>query len=271
MEASVRAMVNEYDTGRLPANKLIVIANDAIKYLAKRVIKPESRIAIQLNAGNATIAEEDWPGTEIVGVPTYATGLQGAFYIRYALFIKNIFPILNTGTDAAPVWDTRAPMLNPARQEHFNEYNVFDSEYIFDWAPYPYTIVSSIGTLTAPTKVIAIWLRNQPDFSGADDFYRYEIQYVRWGPIIDVSYESGVYTYTQPYFFYFDDDKELLVREIAKRAHYMLKEGRYTAASFEERAAERLSRIESGARFNLDTLPVIQQVEEPLRDNGPEL
>ena len=265
VEDGVRAIIREVvGTGRLPVDILVIHANNAMEKIAMEVLEPKSRIVVQWNNGAVTLAEQDGNIPEQVGLPAYQVGLSGAVYLRFGLYIDAIYPLQNSGTDAAPSWNIRMRKLDPMPQEHINAQTQPTTGSTIYYGMYPYTLVEN----GVASKTLGVWFRDMFDYSAADDFFRYEFQYRRLPPPIEVTYEDGVYTYTQPYFFYFDQRANMLIEEIAKRAMVSMGDTRFAVESFESRAAMRLARQRNSIRGNLDELPVMEAVEEPLRDDG---
>ena len=262
VETSVRANINEAVTGRLPTSILVTHINDALLYLAQRIMLPEARIVVQFFNGAVTIAENDGNIPETVGIPAYTSGWDGAFYIKYALFINNIFPLANTGTLAAPNFNARARPLIPKRQEDIVTYTGTTGGETLYWAGYHYTYtVNGVST-----KAVAVWLEAMFAYNTAQLLYQFEVQYRRWGPRVEVTWTpAGGYVYTQPYIYLFDHERDMLVQEITKRCALSMGDKRYAVDAFEARKTERLTRLASSLRYNLDELPRIKPMDDPLR------
>lgn len=262
IESSVRATLNEPVTGRLRTSVLVTHINDALLHFAQHIYLPKSRIAVQFFNNVVTLAESDGNIPETVGIPAYTSGWQGAFYIKYALAIDNIFPLINNGTVAAPNFNARAYPLYVKRQEDIVTYTGTTGGETLYYAAYPYTYLDS----GVSCKAVAVWLEAMFDYSTAQDLYRFEVQYRRWGPLVAVTYTTGAgYTYTQPYIYLFDFDKDAFVRDIIRRCALSVGDKRYGATIQDVIIEERRARLNASLRYNQNELPRIEQVDEPLR------
>ena len=262
VEDSVRATLNEPVTGRLRTSVLVTHINDALLHFAQHVYLPKSRIVVQFFNGAVTLAESAGNIPETVGIPAYTSGWQGAFYIKYALAIDNIFPLINSGTVAAPNFNARARPLYVKRQEEIVTYTGTTSGETLFYAAYPYTYIDS----GVSCQAVAVWLEAMFDYSTAQDLYQFEVHYRRWGPLVAVTYTRAEgYTYTQPYIYLFEFDKDAFVRDVIRRCTLSMGDKRYSVTMQDMMIEERRARLNASLRYNQDELPRIQQVDDPLR------
>jgi hypothetical protein len=196
LNSRVRARLNRPDVGQLPNANMLLFANEGLLEIANTTQLPEARVVVCFNNGAVTLAEEDWPGTELVGIPTYAFGIQAAFYLAYGLKIHAIHEIENTGTAAAPVWNELYEIqLGPKRHDDIWGDTAQAATYV-DW--YGVYRWPSEASVTEPSyDYMAIWFDQMFDYSAATTFRYFQVKYNRWGPVLDIDFTTSPVTYTQ--------------------------------------------------------------------------
>ena len=274
-ETRLRDAINEPQEGDIQPAKLARWANEAVKNLPRDLQIAKARIVIQFNNGLVTLLEEDWPSTEEVGVPTYEYGTEGAFYIKWGLDIDSIREIRerNTGDDDCgdPVYgyDWSYPMLYLKRQEHIQMYPGV-SDYPTHYGCYRKWLYTKRDPcddprpLTEPFEVLVVWFDPMFDYSEDDYYKRYEIQYRRIIPQIDLTEildDCGDFVeFAQPYFWIHEGYEDIIIKYVVMQALFSRGDGRYPTAAMEYNRARRLIRLNMANRGSLDRLP---RMEDP--------
>jgi len=279
-ELRLRDLVNEIVTGQISQATLARWANEAIKDLPRDLQLAKARIAIQFNNGVVTLLEEDWPGTEAVGVPTYAWGTEGAFYIQWGVDIDSIREIQerDSGDDDACgdpvyVYDWSYPQLYLKRQEHIQNYPSGDVNptHYGCYRKWLYTARSPEDDprpLTEPFEVLVVWFDPMFDYSDEDYYKYFEIQYRRIMPEIDLTHINDAcgdfVEFTQPYFYIHEAYEDIIIKYVRMQALFALADKRYSVAVQEYNKARRLIRLNMTNRGSLDRQPRLEDPDAPL-------
>ena len=274
-ENRVRDLINEPQTGQIQQAKLVRWANECIEDLPVEVQQAKARVVIQFNNAIVTLLEEDWPGTEFVGVPTYAYGTEGAFYLKNGTDIDSIREIQQrqTGTDDCgdPVYakDWSYPQLDLKRQEHIQNYHGvsnYPTHYgcYRKWLYTPRDPVDNPRPLTEPFDVLVVWFDGMFDYSAVDYFKYYEIQYRRRLPVIDLTMTLDAcgdpVEYTQPYFYIPEQYDKLITYYVIMQALYALGDKRVQLAMQKYEDWKRKVKWHMANRGSVDRLP---RLEDP--------
>lgn len=168
LESDIRDLVNEPDTVNLPQARLVRWANQALRKLPNEIQLSKARIVISIGSGVVALVDEDWPGTEFVGTPTYQAGRDGTFYIRYAEKVDSIRELKDRGTyDDCGVytsaWTYVEWPLYKTRQEYITRQIEGAGEPthygVYRYMVYtPRSPVDNPRPLTRPLEVWAVWL-----------------------------------------------------------------------------------------------------------------
>ena len=250
-ELRVRDLILEPQRGQVTQPRLMRWANEAMRKLPYEVQLSKARIVISIGANAVVITEEDWPGTEVVGVPAYLAGRDGTFYIQYAEKIDSIREILDAGEEDdcgtyVADWKHLEPLLYKTRQEHIIG-QIPDGDIPVYYGVYRFLVYESgydvCGTLvpaqpahgTIPTEVLAVWFEPMFDPTAVDDCgthtYKYfEIQYRRRPPEISLDETTdlcGLTIYVQPYFYIPEVCEDLMVKYTCMQALFAIGDNRY--------------------------------------------
>lgn len=279
-EARVRADINRPDVGRLPQASLARWANEGQKAILRRTQLPKGRIVIEFQMGAVTLVEEDWPGTEEVGIPAYTYGFDGAFYIRCGFKIDALHEVRNTGDDCNPCWEALYEIREKKRQEHIYGPPLQQGTYPTYYGVYRYYVhverdcPEPPRPASEPYEVLGVWLDPMFEYD-CDDVGRYlQIQYRRWGPDINLTLlNEGCpdEEYTQPYFYFLEEYEDLLIAYAKTKALFALGDNRYTLAAAELNSNLRVAKWNSADRGDVDDLWRIQPVDSITRITGVDL
>lgn len=271
-ELRVRDLINEPQTGQIQQAKLVRWANECIEDLPVEVQQAKARIVIQFNNGLVTLLEEDWPGTEQVGVPTYVYGTEGAFYLKHGVDIDAIREIQrrDTGEDDAcgdPVYayDWSYPQLYLKRQEHIQFYpgvSNYPTHYgcYRKWLYTPRDPADNPRPLTEPFEVLVVWFDYMFDYSAADYYKYYEVQYRRRLPPIDLTPIGQALEYTQPYFYISEQYDKLITYYVIMQALYALGDDRVQLAMQKYEYYKKQVKWHMASRSSVDRTP---RLEDP--------
>ncbi len=250
-ELSVRDLINEAPIGVVTQSRLVRWANEAMRKLPFEVQLSKARIVISIGANAVALIEEDWDGTEVVGVPAYIAGRDGSFYIQYAEKIDSIRELLDVGEEDdcglyVADWRHLEPLLYKTRQEHiigqipdgdspsyYGVYRFFVFESGYDGCGTAVPSQPAHGTI--PTEVLGVWFEPMFDPTAADECgthtYKYfEIQYRRRPPVIDLAETTdlcGLTIYTQPYFYIPEVCQDLIIKYVCMQTLFSLGDSRY--------------------------------------------
>lgn len=271
-ELRVRDLINEPQTGQIQAVKLVRWANECIEDLPVDVQQAKARVVIQWNNSLVTLLEEDWPGTEEVGIPTYEHGTQGAFYLKNGTDIDAIREIQQRDTgevdecgDPVLATDWSYPQLYLKRQEHIQMYPGV-SNYPTHYGCYRkwlYTARSPEDDprpSTEPFEVLVVWFDYMFDYSDLTFFKFYEVQYRRRLPLIDLTLINDPAEYTQPYFYISEQYDKLITYYVIMQALYALGDNRAIVAVQQYERYKRRVKWHMANRGSVDRLP---RLEDP--------
>ena len=251
-ELKVRDLINEPPTGAITTVRLTRWANEAMRKLPYETQLSKARIVISIGGNVVTLVEEDWPGTEFVGLPGYTHGRDGSFYIQYAEKIDSIREILDAGEEDDcglyhEDWKVVEPPLIKTWQEHITG-QIPDGDSPMYYGVYRFFVyvskVDDCGTPAPdpprpgepPLEVLGVWFEPMFDPAAVDacDCYTYkyfEIQYRRRPPEIDLTEildPCGVFAeYTQPYFYIPEVCEDLIEKYVCMQALFAIGDVRY--------------------------------------------
>jgi len=247
-------------------------ANECIEDLPVVVQQAKARVVLQWNNGLVTIVEEDWPSTEEVGVPTYAYGTEGAFYLRYGTDIDSIreIPQRDSGEedacgDTIYVYDWSRPQLYLKRQEHIQMYQgITDSPTHYGcyekWIYTARKVEDDPRPAVEPFKALTVWFDYMFDYSDADFYKYYEIQYRRRLPLIDLTLINDPEEHTQPYFYLPEQYDKLITYYVIMQALYSLGDNRGPMAIAKYEQFKKRVKWHMANRGSVDRLP---RLEDP--------
>ena len=270
-EYRVRDLINEPQTGQLQTEKLVRWVNECIEDLPVEVQQAKARVVIQFNNALVTLVEEDWPGTEEVGVPTYVYGTEGAFYLKHGTDIDSIREIQPRETsedecgDPVYTYDWSYPMLYLKRQEHIQTYpgvSNYPSHYgcYRKWLFTARDPVDNPRPAAEPFDVLVVWFDYMFDYS-EDDYYKYyEIQYRRRLPPIDLTLINDPEEYTQPYFYIPEQYDKLITYYVIMQALFALGDNRAGYAAKQYADYKKLVKWHMANRGSVDRTP---RLEDP--------
>ena len=238
--------VNRPSVGIADQARMIRWANKAIKDIATKTLVNRARIVVLFTNNAVTLIEEDMPGTEEVGLPAYAFALNGAFYIKYGLYIDRIREVERTAIDESEggyMYDylSCAPTYKE-RQEEFcrKPYSAAVPEYygVYRyWVTVPRMPPDPPRTRLAPYETLAVWFDNMFTYTDTTVVRMFEVQYRRWGPALDLAIlhdsDTGIDEYTQPYIYLPDEWDDLLVKKIAREYLFAIRDDRRLEISAE--------------------------------------
>ena len=252
-ELEVRDDISEPGDGQIQQPKLLRWTNDAFEKLPRNVQLCKARIVVRIGGGAVTLAEEDWPGTEAVGLPNYQFGKDGTFWIKYCELVDVIRPILDMGEDDecgvyVADWRLVEPLLYKTRQEYITGY-VGEGNDPLDYGVYRYqhyvpcedecgVPVDPPRPAEEPFECWAVWLAPAFDPAAVDDcdvpIYRYyEVHYRRRPPKIDMTEildPCGVFiAYAQPYFYIPEGCDDFVKFYVESQALFAMGDKRYAA------------------------------------------
>ena len=270
-ENRVRDLINEPQTGQIQTAKLVRWANECIEDLPVEVQQSKARVVIQWNNGLVTLLEEDWPGTEEVGVPTYVYGTEGAFYLKHGVDIDAIREIQKRETgeddcgDPTYSYDWTYPQLLLKRQEHIQMYpgvSNYPTHYgcYRKWLYTPRDPADNPRGLGEPFEVLVVWFDYMFDYSDEDYYKYYEVQYRRRLPLIDLTLINDPEEYTQPYFYISEQYDKLITYYVIMQALYALGDDRVGLAMKKYEDWKRKVKWHAASRGSVDRQP---RLEDP--------
>jgi len=271
-ETRVRDLVNEPQTGEIQQAKLVRWANECMEDLPVEVQQAKARVVILFNNGLVTLLEEDWPGTEEVGVPTYLFGTEGAFYLKHGTDIDSIREVVERDSgevdecgDPVMVNDWSRTQLYLRRQEHIQQFpgtTNFPTHYgcYRKWLYTPRVPADNPRPLNEPEEVLVVWFDYMFDYSAADYFKRYEIQYRRRLPPIDLTKVGEPAEYTQPYFYLPKQYDKLVTYYVIMQVLYALGDNRAAFAVQKYEQFKKRVKWHMANRGSVDRLP---RLEDP--------
>lgn len=271
-ELRVRDLINEPQTGQIQTVKLVRWANECIEDLPVDVQQSKARVVIQWNNSLVTLLEEDWPGTESVGVPTYEYGTEGAFYLLNGTDIDSIREIQQRDTgdhdecgDPVYAYDWSYPQLYLKRQEHIQMYpgvSNYPTHYgcYRKWLYEPRDPVDNPRPAAEPFEALVVWFDYMFDYSDPTFFKYYEVQYRRRLPVIDLTLINDPEEYTQPYFYISEQYDKLVTYYVIMQALYALGDNRAMVAVEKYERYKRRVKGHMANRGSVDRLP---RLEDP--------
>ena len=285
LERQVLNKINRASIGIADQIRMVDWVNEAIKDIAtEKTYINKARIIVSFNGGVVSLLEEDMPGTEEVGKPAYAFGLDGAFYIKYGLLIDRIREVGKTAIDDSEggyMYDyLSADILYKERQEEFNRkpYSgarpTFYGVYRY-WVTVPRTPPDPPRTRYEPYDTLAVWFSDMFTYDDPLETRMFEVQYRRWGPALDLTIihdsDTGVDEYTQPYIYLPDEWNKLLVLMVAEQYLFAIGDNRLGIIRQDIKEKEIEMGIEQANRGDLDSQWQFQPVDRIPRNTGFDL
>jgi hypothetical protein len=246
LEQRVLDKVNRPSVGTADQARMVRWTNKVVKDIATSTLINEARIIVGFIAGNVVLLEEDWAGTEEVGMPAYGFGLDGAFYIKYGILIDNIKECTREAIDESEGGYTYDYLdyniIYKERQEEFyhkpyaSARPVYYGVYRY-WVEVPRTPPTPPRPRLRPYETLAVWFDNMFTNDATTEDRLFRVHYRRWGPAIDLTLiedsATGESEYTQGYIYLPDQWDDLLVKLVAKEYLFSIGDKRYATLAAE--------------------------------------
>jgi hypothetical protein len=281
LERRVLNKISRPSVGPADQTRMVDWTNEVLKEIATKTVVIKGRIIVGFIGGTVQLLEEDMPGTEEVGKPAYAYGLDGAFYIKYCIYIDRIREVERTAIDESEggyMYDYLS--CNPIYKERQEEFcqkpysaavPLYYGVYRY-WVTVPRTPADPPRTRYEPYETKAIWF--DPMFTNeADTPTRlFEVQYRRWGPAVDLTVlhdsDTGIDEYAQPYIYMPDEWDDLLVLKVARENLFAINDSRRNEIVADIVDMEREMKLNQATRGDLDYTWQFQPIDRIPRNTG---
>ncbi len=291
-ELKVRDLINEPPTGAITRERLVRWANEAMRKLPYEVQLSKARIVISIGGNVVTLTEEDWPGTEFVGLPGYTHGRDGSFYIQYGEKIDSIRQLLDAGEeDACGVYHADWKYVEQPLTKTWQEYivgQIPDGDVPVYYGVYRFfvytpgydvcgiAVPSQPAHGTTPTEVLGVWFEPMFDPAAVDecDAYTYkyfEIQYRRRPPELNLDETTdlcGLTIYVQPYFYIPEVCEDLIEKYVCMQSLFAIGDARYKTVRGEYELMKRNMTQNLADRGDVDQGWGIRPLDPPPRITG---
>lgn len=265
LEQRVLDKVNRPSVGTSDEARMVRWTNKVVKDIATGTVINKGRIIIGFIAGTTVLLEEDMPGTEEVGKPGYALGLDGAFYIKHGIYIDHIREVDKTAIDESEGGYTydhlHEDLIYKERQEEFwqkaysNAVPVYYGVYRY-WVTVPRTPPDPPRPKSRPYETLAVWFDNMFTNTHDTETRLFRVQYRRWGPAVDLTVlhdsDTGVDEYTQPYLYMPDEWDDMVVLRVAREYLFSIGDRRLPIIEAEIRMMENEMKLSQATRGDLD-------------------
>lgn len=265
LEQRVLDKVNRPSVGTSGEARMVRWTNKVVKDIATKTVINKARIIVGFIAGTVVLLEEDMPGTEEVGKPAYAIGLDGAFYIKHGIYIDHIREVDKTAIDESEGGYTydylHDELIYKERQEEFwqkpyaNAIPLYYGVYRY-WVTVPRTPPDSPRPLSRPYETLAVWFDNMFINNADTDTRIFRVQYRRWGPAVDITVlhdsDTGLDEYTQPYLYMPDEWDDLVVLKVAREFLFAIGDKRWRDVVGEIIVMEQEMKLYQATRGDLD-------------------